>query len=51
MGILFHCSRTICLLKQEDPFAKIHSEDALRFLRTDSIWTCQPFIFYFLQLS
>lgn len=31
MGILFHCSRTICLSKQEDQRAKIHSEETQGF--------------------
>lgn len=35
MGILFHCPRTICLLKQEDQCAEIYSEETLRFLRTN----------------
>lgn len=43
VGISFHCPRTICLLKQEERRAKIHAEETLRFLRTDSVWICQLF--------
>lgn len=40
VGIFFQCSRTICLLKQE---AKVHTEETLRFLRTNSVWICLLF--------
>lgn len=42
-GIGLWAFGTICLLKQEDQRAKIHFEETLQFLKTDSIWICLLF--------